>query len=160
RVTGACDASHEPGARGVPGHGGGEGAPRARGRSRPRGNRSDVLQAGICRADSPHAPPGGSGHGAAIVKKRRRRTERRDRARARTEEEILAAVGRLLESSGFDELGMNAVAREAGVDKVLVYRYFGKLPDLLRAFAERGGHWPTDAELVGAAPPEAPAELA
>jgi AcrR family transcriptional regulator len=92
------------------------------------------------------------------VKKRRKRAGERDRPR--TEEAILAAVGRLLESSGFDDLGVNAVAREAGVDKVLVYRYFGKLPELLRAFAEHGGHWPSDAELLGAAPPADPAELA
>jgi AcrR family transcriptional regulator len=94
----------------------------------------------------------------------RARTEKPERAperdRRRTEEAILAAVGRLLESSGFDALGMNAVAREAGVDKVLVYRYFGKLPELLRAFAEHGGHWPSDAELVGEAPPTDPAALA
>lgn len=94
------------------------------------------------------------------MKKRGRRATPRDRDRARTEKDILAAVGRLLESSGFDDLGMNAVAREAGVDKVLVYRYFGKLPELLRAFAERGGHWPTDAELVGVERPSDPAELA
>src|SRR6185503_4451132 len=65
-----------------------------------------------------------------------------------------------LASSGFDELGVNAVAREAGVDKVLVYRYFGPLPELLSAFAERGGHWPTDAELLGPSPPADPAALA
>jgi AcrR family transcriptional regulator len=85
------------------------------------------------------------------MKKHEARPPERDRAR--TEEEILAAVGRVLESSGFDELGINAVAREARVDKVLIYRYFGKLPELLRAFAERGGHWPTDAELLGEDPP-------
>ena len=92
------------------------------------------------------------------MKKRRKRTPERDRPR--TEQAILAAVGRLLESSGFDELGVNAIAREAGVDKVLVYRYFGPLPELLAAFAERGGHWPSDAELLGPAPPTEPAALA
>jgi AcrR family transcriptional regulator len=83
-----------------------------------------------------------------------------DRDRARTEEALLSAVGRLLSKSGFEDVGVNAVAREAGVDKVLIYRYFGKLPDLLRAFAERGGHWPTDAELLGDDLPADPAELA
>ena len=85
---------------------------------------------------------------------------RGDRDRGRTEEDLLSAVGRLLAKSGFDDVGVNAVAREAGVDKVLIYRYFGKLPDLLRAFAERGGHWPTDAELLGDDAPADPAELA
>src|SRR5262245_14611200 len=73
---------------------------------------------------------------------------------------ILAAVGRLLETSGFEDVGVNAVAREAGVDKVLIYRYFGKMPELLTAFAKRGEHWPSDAELLGEAPPADPAALA
>ena len=93
------------------------------------------------------------------MKKRRSKTTG-DRDRARTEEELLSAVGRLLSRSGFEDVGVNAVAREAGVDKVLIYRYFGKMPELLRAFAERGGHWPSDAELLGEAPPEEPRELA
>jgi AcrR family transcriptional regulator len=83
-----------------------------------------------------------------------------ERDRARTEEQLLSAVGRLLATSGFDDIGVNAVAREAGVDKVLIYRYFGKMPELLQAFAERGGHWPSDAELLGDAPPAEPQALA
>jgi AcrR family transcriptional regulator len=83
-----------------------------------------------------------------------------DRDRERTEEALLSAVGRLLAKSGFEGVGVNAVAREAGVDKVLIYRYFGKLPDLLRAFAERGDHWPSDAELLGDEPPSDPRALA
>ncbi len=93
------------------------------------------------------------------MKKRRSKTTG-DRDRARTEEELLSAVGRLLSRSGFEDVGVNAVAREAGVDKVLIYRYFGRMPELLRAFAERGGHWPSDAELLGDAPPEGARELA
>lgn len=92
--------------------------------------------------------------------KKRRSPSGGERDRAHTEEQILAAVGRLLEKSGFEDVGVNAVAREAGVDKVLIYRYFGKLPDLLRAFAKRGEHWPSDAELLGEEPPTEPAALA
>src|SRR5262249_26980591 len=69
-------------------------------------------------------------------------------------------VGRLLETRGFEDVGVNAVAREAGVDKVLIYRYFGKMPELLRAFAEKGDHWPSDAELLGDDAPTEPAALA
>ena len=92
--------------------------------------------------------------------KKRRSPSGGERDRPHTEQQILAAVGRLLEKSGFDDIGVNAVAREAGVDKVLIYRYFGKMPDLLRAFAERGEHWPSDAELLGEDPPAEPAALA
>ena len=69
------------------------------------------------------------------------------RNRKQTRLEILNAVGRLLARSGFRELGVNAVAREAGVDKVLIYRYFGGLPELLKDFAEESDFWPDLQEL-------------
>src|SRR5262245_61271359 len=73
---------------------------------------------------------------------------------------ILDAVARLLPESGFDGLAINAIAREAGVDKVLIYRYFGGLPGLLEAFAQRGDYWPSAEELVGDDPPADRSELA
>jgi AcrR family transcriptional regulator len=69
-----------------------------------------------------------------------------------TRKRILKAVGRLLARSGFRNVGINSVAREAGVDKVLIYRYFGGLPDLLEAFAEGGDFWPSADELLAAIP--------
>ena len=69
--------------------------------------------------------------------------------REQTRARILQAVGRLLAESGFRELGVNAIAREAGVDKVLIYRYFGGMPELLRTFAEEGDFWPQLSELAG-----------
>jgi AcrR family transcriptional regulator len=65
-----------------------------------------------------------------------------------TRKKIIASVGRLLSRSGFRNLGVNAIAREAGVDKVLIYRYFGGIPELLRAYAEEGNFWPTAEELL------------
>jgi AcrR family transcriptional regulator len=53
-----------------------------------------------------------------------------------TKARILQAVGKLLAESGFSALGINAIAREAGVDKVLIYRYFESLPNLIRTFAQ------------------------
>jgi AcrR family transcriptional regulator len=43
----------------------------------------------------------------------------------------------VLARDGFGAIGINAVAREAGVDKVLIYRYFGGLPELLPPGAQR-----------------------
>lgn len=77
------------------------------------------------------------------------------RNREQTRAAILEAVGKLLARSGFKELGINAIAREAGADKVLIYRYFGGLPALLKAFAEETDFWPALPELmndVGEAP--------
>lgn len=64
-----------------------------------------------------------------------------------TRRRILSAVGELLAQSGFRDLGVNSIARQAGVDKVLIYRYFGGLPELLKAFAEESGFWPGNDEL-------------
>ncbi|MDX2098273.1 MAG: TetR/AcrR family transcriptional regulator [Leptolyngbyaceae cyanobacterium bins.59] len=71
------------------------------------------------------------------------------RDKEETKAKILAAVGKLLAESGFRQLGVNAIAREAGVDKVLIYRYFENLPTLLQAFGQEGNYWLTVEELVG-----------
>jgi AcrR family transcriptional regulator len=73
----------------------------------------------------------------------------RSRDRAATEERILAAVGEVLARDGFGAVGVNAIAREAGVDKVLIYRYFGGLPELLRTWGSSGRFWPSVDELLG-----------
>lgn len=71
------------------------------------------------------------------------------RDRARTEERILAALGAILaEAGGSRRIGVNAVAERAGVDKVLIYRYFGGLEGLLAAFAEKADLWPTVDEVA------------
>jgi len=74
------------------------------------------------------------------------------RDRQATEKKILNAVGKLLAGEGFRKFGINAVARQARVDKVLIYRYFGGMPDLLRAYAEAGTYWPTIEEVAGGDP--------
>ena len=70
------------------------------------------------------------------------------RNKEETKDRIIDAAGRLLAEGGFRKLGVNAVAREAGVDKVLIYRYFGGMPELLRAFGVSGDFWPTFEELT------------
>lgn len=74
----------------------------------------------------------------------------KERNSQETRKKILAAVGDLLARSGFRDVGINAIARQAGVDKVLIYRYFGGLQALLRAYAEEGGSWPSAEELLTA----------
>jgi AcrR family transcriptional regulator len=69
------------------------------------------------------------------IRSKSRRAEARQqvapRDRSATRQRILAAVGKVLARDGFSGLGINAVAREAGVDKVLLYRYFGGIEGLL-----------------------------
>jgi AcrR family transcriptional regulator len=73
----------------------------------------------------------------------------RTRNRHDTEQELVDAVGRLLVRDGVAAFGVNAVAREAGVDKVLIYRYFDGLDGLLRAFAQSASFWPNIDEVLG-----------
>ena len=60
-------------------------------------------------------------------------TPDRTRDRARTEEAILAAARSLLVEKGFGGWGVNAIARAAGCDKQLIYRYYGGLDGLAAA---------------------------
>ena len=63
------------------------------------------------------------------------------RGRLKTEQRILDAVGTLLLEQGYPAVGINAIARQAGCDKVLIYRYFGGFDELLLAFAETATLW-------------------
>ena len=71
-----------------------------------------------------------------------------------TKKKILDALAHILAESGFEGVGINAVARRAGVDKVLIYRYFGGMDQLLKAYAREGGFWPDWEELTGLEPEE------
>jgi len=63
------------------------------------------------------------------------------KGRPQTEQKILHALGQILLEQGFPAVGINAVARQAGCDKVLIYRYFNGLEGLLLAFAETTELW-------------------
>ena len=71
------------------------------------------------------------------------------RDRARTERTILDAVARLILRDGLSGVGINALAREAGIDKVLIYRYFGDLDGVYRAYAEHGDFWWSVDDIIG-----------
>ncbi len=71
---------------------------------------------------------------------------------AQTREKLVKAVGTVLAKEGFKGLGINKVAKTAGVDKVLVYRYFNGLPGLVTAYSEAVDFWPTVRELLGPDP--------
>ncbi len=80
---------------------------------------------------------------------RRATATTRIRDREATRKRLLDAVGTILARTGFAAIGVNAVAREARVDKVLIYRYFGSLQGLIGAFGREGNFWPTIEELAG-----------
>lgn len=61
--------------------------------------------------------------------------------RSATEKRIITAGRTLLAEEGFQNFGINAVARKAGCDKQLVYRYFGGLDGLADAIGEDLANW-------------------
>ncbi len=71
------------------------------------------------------------------------------RDRERTKGKLLDAVDVILATEGVRALGINAIARVAGVDKVLIYRYFGDLAGLIDAYIEHGDLWWTVDEILG-----------
>lgn len=77
------------------------------------------------------------------------RVDGRHARRLRTEQRLLDAVGALLREGGMAALGVNAIAARAGVEKVLVYRYFDGLEGLMDAYAARSNFWPSLDEILG-----------
>ena len=64
-----------------------------------------------------------------------------EKDRETTEKRLLTAVGEIIEESGLESLGVNAVAQRAGVSKMLIYRYFGSLEDLIAQYIMQRDYW-------------------
>lgn len=80
------------------------------------------------------------------------------RDRERTKGKILKAVGEVIEQFGTDKVGVNLIARTAGVNKVLIYRYFESVDGLMEQYVKSGEYASTAAEDyaegIGTLPPE------
>ena len=76
---------------------------------------------------------------------------RRDSGETKTK--ILDALARVIVRDGLAATGINALAREAGADKVLIYRYFGDLDGVYRAYAERSDFWYSNAAMLAGIEP-------
>jgi AcrR family transcriptional regulator len=59
-----------------------------------------------------------------------------------TRRKIMDAIEQILMREQGSQIRINSIAKEAGVDKVMIYRYFGNLEKLLIAFAEEKDIWP------------------
>ncbi|MGN0032369.1 MAG: TetR/AcrR family transcriptional regulator [Candidatus Limimorpha sp.] len=61
--------------------------------------------------------------------------------RERTEKKIIDAAITIIDREGFEFLGINAVAKEAQVSKVLIYRYFTSLEGLISKVISANDFW-------------------
>lgn len=62
--------------------------------------------------------------------------------REATEADLIDAFGRVVQRGGLRNVGVNEVIKEAGIGKALLYRYFGGLPGLVKAWGEKNQIWP------------------
>lgn len=66
--------------------------------------------------------------------KNRKRTSGKIRDKQRTKVKMVQAVGKVLLKKGYTGLNASTIAREAGVDRSLVWTYFGSLDNLVEEY--------------------------
>lgn len=70
------------------------------------------------------------------------------KSREQTESKILEAVASIVESDGFEKLGINTIALKANVSKMLIYRYYGGLEELVARFIMQKDYWANTDTLI------------
>ena len=68
-------------------------------------------------------------------------TKNSGKDKEKTRRRLIEAVGNLLCIKGFQQVKVNEVAAEAGVSKILIYRYFGDLDGLIDAYIRQKDFW-------------------
>jgi AcrR family transcriptional regulator len=71
------------------------------------------------------------------------------RNKEETKQKLLNAISKIILKGGFNAIGVNSIAKEAGVDKVLIYRYFGNLDGLLKAFISQKDYFGNLKDIIG-----------
>ena len=69
--------------------------------------------------------------------------------RQATEQRIIKAFEKVLRRDGAEKLGVNAIIKEAGVGKGLLYDYFGGLEGLAEAWVKNTDFVPSMEDIVG-----------
>lgn len=59
------------------------------------------------------------------------------RDRTHTEQRLIETVGQIISQEGYDRVGVNRIASRSGINKILIYRYFGGLEGLLEAYVRQ-----------------------
>ena len=63
------------------------------------------------------------------------------RNKARTMCKLVNAVGEILQNEGHSKLGVNYIAKVAGVSKKLIYRYFMNVDNLIETYIKEKDYW-------------------
>ncbi|MNX41855.1 transcriptional regulator BetI [compost metagenome] len=70
--------------------------------------------------------------------------------RENTERQILQALEAQILETGMGGVGINAIAKRAGVSKELIYRYFDGMPGLMLAWMQEQDFWTRNPDLLAA----------
>ncbi|MRG44075.1 TetR family transcriptional regulator [Chitinophaga sp. SYP-B3965] len=68
------------------------------------------------------------------------------REKARSMKRLVIAVGKVLQKKGYPGLNAVNIAREAGLDRKLIYTYFGSLDNLIETYLIEKDFWKSDAK--------------
>jgi len=71
----------------------------------------------------------------------RKRTSGKLRDKERTKVKMIQAVGKVLLKKGYTGLNASSIAKEAGIDKSLVWTYFGSLDKLVEEYIAQRDFW-------------------
>ena len=70
------------------------------------------------------------------------------RDKEKTKLRMLNAVGKILKSKGYQGLQVTKIATAAGVDKKLIYDYYGSVDKLINEYLKQRDYWNSVSELV------------
>ncbi|RQO30986.1 TetR/AcrR family transcriptional regulator [Taibaiella sp. KBW10] len=75
------------------------------------------------------------------IPKVRKVTDGAIRNKARTKKKLLDAVGEVLRTKGYTGLSIRNIVETAGVDRRLIYLYFGGVDELIEAYLNEKDYW-------------------
>jgi len=67
------------------------------------------------------------------------------REKARTMDKLIMSVGKVIQKKGYAGLSIANICKEAGLDRRLVYTYFGSLDNLVETYIKQKDYWKSDA---------------
>lgn len=67
------------------------------------------------------------------------------REKARTMNKLIMAVGKVIQKQGYAGLNIANICKEAGLNRRLVYTYFGSLDNLVETYIKQKDYWKSDA---------------
>lgn len=68
------------------------------------------------------------------------------REKARTMNKLIMAVGKVIQKKGYVGLNIANICKEAGLDRRLVYTYFGSLDNLVETYINQKDYWRSNAQ--------------